>query len=479
MTSMSEFVGRSRDRLRLARTFLGLDDLRAIRGILLVGLAVRIALLPLSAHPWDDYVWYLTSNRIYDGQGVYGGGNFTYGYPPVWAGFLTVTDGVYRLVNGPLGVHPISSAQALAILGTGTNLGTPVVVDWLYATLVKLPLVAFDVLTTALVFRIVRVRLGRPDWARTCAALFFLNPFVILISSVWGQFDILATYLLLVGTLLYVDHRPAVAGVLWGLSVMTKYFPIIVVVAVLAAYASLRPRWDAARALIALAAVVVVISLPFLVSNASTYVSGVTGPARGSPATQSLSIWSVLSQLAPHLVPTGGWFVPALLVAVLAVCVLGGWRISRSAGRGSVETLWVDASIVALLVFYLMYRTVNEQYLIWILPFLAIEVARRRFPLVLYGVVSALLFADSIVSLNHTSFFLPTLTISPGFGRLFPIERLPPIGTALAFLTWATLLGVLLVRAFPTTVSRHPPPPTPVGAEPAVDSLGGGSPTTQ
>jgi Glycosyltransferase family 87 len=461
-----------RDQARLARRYLGLDDLRAIRWILIAGLAIRIALLPLTAHPWDDYVWYSTSNRIYSGLGLYGGSEYTYGYPPVWAGFLTVTDGLYRLANAPLGVHPITAARASFILHSSTNLGAPLIVDWLYVALAKAPLVVFDFLTTALLYRIVSVRLGRPDLGRTCAALFFLNPFVILISSVWGQFDILATYLLLVGTLLYVDNRPYLAGIFWGLSVMTKYFPIIVVVAVIAAYAGTRPKWNVLRSAYALGVVVAAISLPFLIADPSTYLAGVTGPTRGSPGTESLSLWSYLSQLAPHYVPNASWFVPGLLLLVLAVSALGGWLVARRAARGSIETVWVDAAIVATLVFYLAYRTVNEQYLIWIMPFLALEVARSRFPLVLYALVSALAVIDSVFSLNGTSFFLPTLTISHTLGRQIPLENLPPIGIALAFATWGTLLVVLFVRVFTYDSMAGRPPRSrrigqPSGANPS------------
>ncbi len=447
-----------REWLDRVRRYVGLEDLRPIRWILIAGLAVRIALLPLSAHPWDVYVWYLTGNRIYSGGGLYGGAAYTYSYPPVWGGFLAVTDGLYRILAPAIGVHPITATQASAILGKSTNLGTPLVVDWLFATFVKAPLVVFDFLTAVLLYRIVRVRLHRPDLAGYAAGLFFLNPFVILISSVWGQFDIIATYFLILGTLLYLDGHALWAGVLWGLSVATKYFPVVIALAVVAAYWSRRPRGDALRSLVAMVAVVGAISLPFLLTDASAYIGGVTGPTRGTPGTESLSIWSYLSNLAPSLVPGGSDFVPELLILIVGLAMVAGWLIGRAGARGRDETVWIDTAVVGLLIFYLVYRTVNEQYLIWVMPFLALEVARRRTSWVVYGLLSGLLVTDCVFSINGTSFFLPSLTLSHSLGRWFSVEQLPPLGTAFAMATWGTVLVVLLLQVQGLLERARPPP---------------------
>lgn len=445
--------------------YLGIRNLRGIGWILVVGLAVRFALLPLSAHPWDVYVWYQTGDRVYSGGPLYTSAPYGYAYPPVWGGFITVMDGIYRLVAPIVGAHPISAAAANAAFGTTGNLGAPIVVDWLFATLIKLPLVVFDLLTTLLLCDVVRRRLGRPEWVAPVAAAFFLNPFVILISSVWGQFDIVATYLVLLGALLLIDHHPWLAGVAFGLSVATKYFPALLIVALLIVYASARQTREYVTAAVVTIAMLALVSVPFLIATPAAYIGAVTSPDRGVPSAESQTLWSFLESALRPGWSAPDWLTLALLAAIAAVVVTIALYLRRIRAAAPDEPVWIDAIIIACLAFYLLYRTVNVQYFIWVFPALTLESVRRRLPLSVLAGLSVLLVADAVFGINGTSFFLPSLTISMGFSRVFPPLHLPAVAPELGLVTWLAVVGLFAYRMVVLRRGTGQVPPENEGAQ--------------
>lgn len=442
---------RSRAGFRAAYRYLGFGYLRDLRWIILVGLTVRFILLPLSAHPWDDYVWYITGNQMYSGSGLYGGASYTYSYPPVWGGFLYVTDGLYRLLAGSVGAHPLMGSVVNGYYGSQGNLGAPIVVDWLFVTLTKLPLVLFDLLTTLLICRLVRQRLERPELGVFTAGLFFLNPYIILISSVWGQFDVIATYLLLLGLLLFLDHHPWISGIVLGVSVATKYFPIVVFVIVAVTLYRRENRSEILRALISLGSTLVAISLPFLLLSGPAFISGVTGPSRGNPTAGTLSVWGSLAAVAPSALSTSEWITPVLLGAIAVATLALGLGLQRRNRTDNDSTMWIEAAVLSLLCFYALYRTVNIQYLVWIFPFITLDVARRRAThwwYVWFSGLSILLVADAVFSVRGTSFFLPAVTISRSFVSVFPLFKLPDLTVPLALVTAVLILAMLFARLF-------------------------------
>lgn len=422
--------------------YLGLGGWRSIGAVLAIGLVIRLAVAPLSGHAWDTYVWWFTGQQLIAGKGLYAG-QFMYSYPPVWGGFIYLATIVYQPVASGLGLHPIAGSAADFILGTNGNLGAPEIPNWLFVLLIKIPLIIGDVLTTLLIFRVVSVRLGRPALAKVAATVFFLNPYVILISSVWGQFDILATYMAFLGLLLFLDKKPVLAGSVLGIGIATKFFPAVVLLLLVVVYLDLKRPQPVLKTVGAAVASLAVISLPFLLTGPSVYVHGVLSPASASSATGGgLTVWGVLlSWTGTHL---PAWGVPADLILIFSMLVLLGISARVGPQGRNVFLFWFEVNVAALLVFLVLLLTVSDQYLVWVIPLLTILVVFGRTSKLIYWSLSGVVVAHAILSQVGTTMFIPSLSISPSFGRVFPIlVRTSLVGNALGVVSW--LLMVLLL----------------------------------
>lgn len=408
-------------------SYLGLRNARPLLGILIGGFAIRFLFLPLTDHPFDFYQWYLAGQRIYSGQGLYSTNGPGFDYPPIWGGFIGLTDGLYRLLAPLVGAHTMPMSQAQAILGTSNYLGAPVVLSWLFVTLVKLPMVLFDALLTLLIYHIATQRLGfTSSRGRLVAAAFFLNPVVIMTGSIWGQFDVIATYFLLVGILLFFDHHPVYSGVVFGLAAATKYFPVVVLLVIVIALYSAQRRTEILRTIVAFGSTVVLIGLPFLITSASGFVGGVLTPSVPRIQTED-SGWGVASYFLRISLPP--WLSAATLIVAIALLALLGLAF-RAAWRGPpARDGWVELAILSILVFYAVYETLNDQYFVWIMPFLAFDLFRHKATWPTYSALSILVVVHAVLSLSGTSFFLPALTIS---SRLKTIVLLTPMDSVAA-----------------------------------------------
>ena len=391
---------------------------------LLIGLGVRIALAPISAHPWDTNVFFDTAAAILHGQSFYA--TTSYSYPPVWAGFLAIVGVLYQPLSVPLGAHPLAWAEVDLIMGVPTGLGSPLLVDWLFLLLMKAPLIAGDLLTGILLARIVAQRLGQPEKSGLAFSAFFLNPFVIWISSVWGMFDILPTYFVILGTLLFMDKKGVAAGIAFGIGIGLKYFPALLVIALLLGLRKSQDRRTARNLVLGLIGVIALFSLP------------VAGLARPTPS------WVVAHYLGILNLPL--WASALNVGAILGGIVFVSWCIgSRSKGGGS--TRWIDLSLLSILLIYVLFRLMNDQYAVWIIPFLTLDWVLRRGPRWSLALFSALLLVSGLVNVGHYSFFLPLITISPGLAPFVPQMLFNELARAiLGMVVWVVAAYLLFRR---------------------------------
>lgn len=375
---------------------------------------MRIALAPLTAHPWDSNVFFETSQAIVQGRSFYG--TTAYSYPPIWAGLLAIVGILYQPLAASWGAHPIPWMEVDRIMGVPTGLGSPLLVDWLFLLLMKTPLIVADLLVAILLARIVGRRFGQPAKSALAFSAFFLNPFAIWISSVWGMFDILPTYCVLLGTLLFVDRQGFESGVAFGIGIGLKYFPAALVVALLLGLRKIQDDRSIRNFVLGLVGVVALFSFPFLVTEPSQYVRAALSPTAGQ-STGQLSLWVVAHYLGVQDLPL--WASALNIGAIVVGIVLVSWSLGSISKRDD-PTLWIDLNALAILLFYLLFRLMNDQYGIWIIPFLTLDAVLRRGPRRELIVFSALLLAAGLVNVGHYSFFLPLITISPDFASFVP-----------------------------------------------------------
>lgn len=421
------------------------SDRHKVYTILALGLIVRLVLAPISAHPWDVYVWFDTGKIFANGQNFYI--SREYSYPPLWALYLLIVTVVYSTMAPVLGAHPLGATQAQYFLGTSQDLGTLVITDWLFNLLVKLLPIAFDALLAFLIYRIVSRRFGLPSRAVLAFSAFFLNPYTIWISSVWGMFDALPTYFLLLAVLCMIDNRLELSGIFFGIACGLKYYPLLPLVVLIVGLGLVSNRRKLQKLLIPFLGILFAFSIPFLLTDSTTYIAGILGPVTpGSPITNvrfgNLSIWLILPLVGLNAVPL--WFVILDSVLIAALALVMGSTVSR---RKTVETspfLWLDLSILSILVFYGLFRIINDQYFFWILPFLTIDsVLGRTKPLVTI-LASGIVFGHIIA--DNYSFFLPMLTVSRGLAGAIPkLTPIVPLANGLGLLFWG--LAVLMLWA--------------------------------
>jgi hypothetical protein len=153
----------------------------------------------------------------------------------------------------------------------------------------------------------------------------------------------------------------------------------------------------------------------------------------------NLSVWVVASAIGVVNIPSwaAGLNVASIAIVIAALSWVAGSRAEGAEGQAP----WIDLCLIALLVFYALFRIVNDQYIFWSIPFLTLNAAlgRMRWRSVLG--FSALATLSGVVNVTHYSFFLPILTISPDLVWLiprFPYE--PVLRFILALATWGWII---------------------------------------
>jgi uncharacterized membrane protein len=185
---------------------------------LFLSLGIQFLLAFFFGHLYDMRIFMATGHLAGTGQNPYFPhdlsavfqsqlfqGITTIGYPPPWALVL----GLIYLV-----VHP-----------SGGNL-------LVYNLAIKIPIIAANIGLAYQVSAILK-KLGMDDRLRYKAWIFMLfNPFVLYVSSAWGQFDSIVALLSLAALVYLSSDHPTASAVLLALAVSFKptAFPIIVVV---------------------------------------------------------------------------------------------------------------------------------------------------------------------------------------------------------------------------------------------------------
>lgn len=150
-----------------------------------------------------------------------------YGFPPDMACFAgwakqAKDAGLFRMYFGGTYVdYPPGYLYVLALLGYLKSFleiadGSPLLILFL-----KLPAIIADLALAFLFFCVGKERLGE-EKALTVAALFALNPAIILDSALWGQVDSIFVLPLFVGVLLLVEGKPELSSFFFALSLLVK-----------------------------------------------------------------------------------------------------------------------------------------------------------------------------------------------------------------------------------------------------------------
>jgi hypothetical protein len=328
-----------------------------------------------------------------------------YSYPPVW---LYVVLGMFTLWLGFSHYSFPTNPASLWSQGIVANnifeayrSFMPSYLPYL-DLLLKTPIIFSDLAIGYLIWRM-GGQTKRAAWISLTA--WILNPYTILVSTVWGEFDSLAILFMTLAAFYLLRQRYTPSAVALALGVATKIFPIALL-PVTIGYIFINKRSQLLR-----------YSASFLATTGALFSTLILFPhplefverlvlGRSTPNMSGTSVFAGLTWMSVfnllHFNPN----LPMILLIFPAATALVLWRLWGGL-RG--PTSLIPALAIGFLPIYLSYPVVNVQYPIWIVPMLALLVLRKRIGSWSIASVSAIPFAALVLSINPLSLLSPVV----------------------------------------------------------------------
>ena len=273
-----------------------------------------------------------------------------------------------------------SLAKALSLFGT------PAIVY-----LIKLLPTIFDTATVFLIFAFVRKRFDFKASLVT-AALYAFNPAVILDSAIWGQFDAIYTFFLLLSLLLLLGSKPKLSAVAFTIGLLTK--PQSIALAPLLVFVILR-KYGWRRLLTSLltaVATIFAVIVPMEWSNPVTFLWKLYfGAYSGYSETtvNAFNVWALggLRQPDTQMFLTAGWVMFGIVTA-FTLYVLHK-RLDTSD-----ELPILFAAFMLFFSFFMLPTRMHERYLFPALSVLALMLPFSKKIRPYYGALTFTLFAN-------------------------------------------------------------------------------------
>ncbi len=344
---------------------------------LIIGLMIRLLLSPFTSYPYDAYPFYGAVVGTLAGTGPYGNVLFT--YPPLFSVIYYPLFWVVAQFVDPnsFGIFVPSMVE----VSRATKMLVPFITSPTFNVVLKLPIILGDVLVGLSLYKIVEARKGSVS-AERVFLIWFLNPLVIFVSSVHGQFDVLAAYFALIGVMSFMEKKYLLSGAFLGVGVLLKLFPAYLVISfgiiLLTSFIiSLRGSrlGEALRpisAFVAGGAISLVVILPFLL-NSNSFLDFIL--RRGTySSVGGMNAW-FLTPLLGAIAGGGGGsgegipFGLIILVSGIAITVLVTLIIIWKApveGRPLYTALAVTTVVLAT------QSVTNPQHLIWLFPLMLV-----------------------------------------------------------------------------------------------------------
>lgn len=387
----------------------------ALALLLVVGLAIRLAVLGAPGHYGDAFV----IGRWTDNLAAYGPWNFYEHDGSIYPALL--------YAYWPIGVFLNGADQARAIKGLS---------------------IPFD-LAVAVVLYIAATRFTSRRRALIAPALYLLNPAVLLAGPVWGQVDSAGTLVLLLALLALAGGRFGWAGALAMVAGMVKpQFGLVVLpVATLAViqWRATGSRAPVVRGLIGAAVAFAVVALPLRL-DPITFVRQVieSGGYKQISSANAANLWGLLQG---YKVPDGA------LVYVGGALLLIGLAASLLPLRGN-KDLWtiLAVGLFVCFAFYFLPTRVHERYLFPAMAVLAPMAAANWRLLLAYVLLTAGFAASLLFALVDTTPF----TFWPWLDDLVtqPVAR---IWISLTLIATAATVVLLLLAPRARMVASEPP----------------------
>jgi uncharacterized membrane protein len=278
----------------------------------------------------------------------------------------------------------------------------------------RLPVFLFDLATMSAIYY-VGTKLSSPDKGRLASLIWYLNPYAFFSIELTGVPDVVATFLIVLSFNLVFSRRALLAALVLGIGIWVKLFPLFLLPPILLYFCSQGiPRKHVWAALVlCLSGFVGYLSwiLPFgsMYSTAYTPVTQIVPFIAGTPYSVNGSAFAIIS------------FYCLLILF---------------AKKGAI----IAASVSTFMAYYLVSNP-SPQYLMWVLPLIALDVV--------LGNGSRTIFAVTFYALAFGQWFLTSsafLTPSGYSLLMMPLagNNLPSYAVAIGRFLDSRMLGIIL-----------------------------------
>ncbi len=347
------------------------------RGYLAIGIMVRLIVAPFLSHPFDMRIFMAVGAAVARGMTPYGQyvlqdmfaemthphlfGTFPgIGYPPFWG-----------LISG-----------FMFFLSSAISSSNP----YVYVFALKTPVILAELALAFLVYKILKTQTDEKT-ASKAFFLFLFCPFIIAVGTVWGMFDVLALFFVVLSA--YALHNNWKLSCLYlAVASVLKVFPLVLVpLYSLLLYKSTRNIKSASGfflLVVGFASVFTIIPMmafawPVVnLYNAVAYHVTTTNPSYDNlaafpyGAASPFNVFSLVNNLSGEALQLPSFFVYLWIPACIAVYVLL-WRVQADPRKVSFA-FTVKWSLLLLLVLFTTRVWVSEQNLIFVFGFLALAV---------------------------------------------------------------------------------------------------------
>jgi Gpi18-like mannosyltransferase len=347
----------------------GAERFADLRTPIIVGLLIRFIVAPFTSLPGDVAVWWQAAAHATQGVGLYQFPGFS--YPPLYGYWALLVGSVVHLFGASAGLLGSITTHVTSPLyvALGSVVTTPI-----GTLLFKLPMIAADLGTGWCIWRL-SFKLGASTrQARSAFLWWFFNPLVIVVSAVHGQIDSIASLAIALALLAAAEETWALAGAALAFGVAVKLVPAFLFLPFVGYIVgtSAKDRYKSLVRFVSGAFIGGVILIgPVLGHNFVQDVftrESVTGSGIGGLGLAGLlylpALSGVLSWANVHLVDINRLI---LVVETLVSLGIGYW-----CSQGRRISALVMGSMIAMLAVLVLNPVTNPQYLLWVLPVVAV-----------------------------------------------------------------------------------------------------------
>jgi Gpi18-like mannosyltransferase len=308
--------------------------------------------------------------------------------------------------------YPPFNAYIFWFFGSIANAASSVGIN--PVNIVKLAPNIFDIGTAVLIFVFVRKQ-STFKLAIAATALYTFNPAVIYDSAVWGQYDAIYTFFLVLSLMLALRSKPKFSAAAFALGILTK--PQGIALAPLIAFLIYKKNGLKSMGLsvVAFAATIFVVILPFNWGGSPiSFLTNIYFVAYKGYAYTSINAFNLWGLITGMWVPDGflnivGW----VLFGAFAVFTL---YLLNKRFKTSSEFIAVYAAFMLLFAFFMLPTRIHERYLFPAMSMMALMVPFVKKARAIYAVLTVTFLINEayvLYWLNKAYPYAPNLTGDP------------------------------------------------------------------